>query len=103
LLLVHEVPISAGTIDTLRVVPPEALPGVGARLRTSAAEVVSVDADQVTAAREGMLLLGEEALTFGDLGSGCGCCTRVTTSRVRMWSRWWSDRGALIDLRSGLR
>jgi ribonuclease VapC len=77
-LLSHEVKISAGTlIETLRVVQlalgPEALSGVDALMETSAAEIVPVDADQVVAAREGMLRFGKgrgkepAVLNFGDL------------------------------------
>jgi ribonuclease VapC len=77
-LLAHEVKISAGTlIETLRVVQlglgPEALSAVDELLETSGAEVVSVDADQVAAAREGMLRFGKgrgeepAVLDFGDL------------------------------------
>jgi len=78
LLLAHDVRISAGTlIETLRVVQlalgAEALSGVDALLETSAAEIVPVDADQVAAAREGMLRFGKgrgeepAVLNFGDL------------------------------------
>ena len=78
LLLAHEVKISAGTlIETLRVVQlglgPEALSAVDELLETSGAEIVSVDADQVAAAREGMLRFGKgrgeepAVLNFGDL------------------------------------
>jgi ribonuclease VapC len=78
LLLAHDVKISVGTlIETLRVVQlalgPEALSGVDELLETSAAEVVPVDADQVAAAREGMLRFGKgrreepAVLNFGDL------------------------------------
>jgi len=77
-LLAHEVKISAGTlIETLRVVQlglgPEALSAVDELLETSGAEIVSVDADQVAAAREGMLRFGKgrgeepAVLNFGDL------------------------------------
>jgi ribonuclease VapC len=77
-LLAHEVKISAGTlIETLRVVQlglgPEALSAVDELLETSGAEIVSVDADQVSAAREGMLRFGKgrgeepAVLNFGDL------------------------------------
>ena len=78
LLLAHEVKISAGTlIETLRVVQlglgPEALSAVDELLETCGAEIVSVDADQVAAAREGMLRFGKgrgeepAVLNFGDL------------------------------------
>ena len=77
-LLAHEVKISAGTlIETLRVVQlglgPEALSAVDELLETSGAEIVSVDADQVAVAREGMLRFGKgrgeepAVLNFGDL------------------------------------
>ena len=77
-LLAHEVKISAGTlIETLRIVQlglgPEALSAVDELLETSGAEIVSVDADQVAAAREGMLRFGKgrgeepAVLNFGDL------------------------------------
>ena len=77
-LLAHEVKISAGTlIETLWLVQlafgPEALSGVDALMETSAAEIVPIDADQVVAAREGMLRFGKgrgeepAALNFGDL------------------------------------
>ena len=77
-LLAHEVKILAGTlIETLRVVQlalgPEALSGVDALMETSAAEIVPVDADQVVAAREGMLRFGKgrgkepAVLNIGDL------------------------------------
>jgi ribonuclease VapC len=77
-LLTHEVKISAGTlIETLRIVHlalgPEALSGVDALIETSAAEIVSVDTDQVATAREGMLRFGKgrdeepAVLNFGDL------------------------------------
>ena len=76
--LAHEVKISAGTlIETLRVVQlglgPEALSAVDELLETSGAEIVAVDADQVAAARDGMLRFGkgrgeEPAVqNFGDL------------------------------------
>ena len=78
LLLAHEVKIAAGTlIETLRVVQlglgPEGLAGVDELLATTGAEVVPVDADQVGAAREGMLRFGKgrgeerAVLNFGDL------------------------------------
>jgi ribonuclease VapC len=77
-LLAHEAKISAGTlIETLRVVQlplgPEALSAVDELIDTSGAEIVAVDADQVAAAREGMLLFGKgrgeepALLNFGDL------------------------------------
>ena len=77
-LLAHEVKISAGTlIETLRVVQlglgSEALSAVDELLETSGAEIVSVDADQVAVAREGMLRFGKgrgeepAVLNFGDL------------------------------------
>lgn len=78
LLLAHEVRISAGTlIETLRVVQlglgPEGLAGVDELLATTGAEIVPVDADQVAAARDGMLRFGKgrgeepAVLNFGDL------------------------------------
>ena len=78
LLLDHEARISAGTlIETLRVVQlalgPEALAGVDVLLDTIGAEIVAVDADQVDAARQGMLRFGKgrgeepAVLNFGDL------------------------------------
>jgi ribonuclease VapC len=78
LLLAHEVKISAGTlIETLRVVQlglgPEGLAGVDELLATTDAEIVPVDADQVAAARDGMLRFGKgrgeepAVLNFGDL------------------------------------
>lgn len=78
LLLEHEPKISAGTlIETLRVVQlalgAEALSGVDVLLRTSDAEIVPVDFDQVGLARQGMLLCGKgcgedpAVLNFGDL------------------------------------
>ena len=77
-LFAHEVKISAGTlIETLRVVQlglgPEALSAVDELLETSGVEIVAVDADQVAAAREGMLRFGKgrrrppAVLNFGDL------------------------------------
>ena len=77
-LLAHEVKISAGSlIETLRVVQlglgPEALSAVDELLETSGAAIVPVDADQVAAAREGMLRFGKgrgeepAVLNFGDL------------------------------------
>jgi ribonuclease VapC len=77
-LLAHEVKISAGTlIETLRVVRlalgPEALSGMDTMMETSAAEIVPVDADQVVAARDGMLRFGKgcgeepAVLNLGDL------------------------------------
>jgi ribonuclease VapC len=78
LLLAHDVKISAGTlIETLRVVQlglgPEGLAGVDELLATTGAEIVPVDADQVAAARDGMLRFGKgrgkepAVLNFGDL------------------------------------
>ena len=78
LLLEHEPKISAGTlIETLRVVQlalgPEALSGIDVLLKTSGAEIVPVDFDQVGLARQGMLLFGKgrgeqpAVLNFGDL------------------------------------
>jgi ribonuclease VapC len=77
-LLAHDVKISAGTlIETFGVVQlalgPEGLAGVDELLATSGAQVVPVDADQVAAAREGMLRYGKgraeepAVLNFGDL------------------------------------
>ncbi len=77
-LLAHDVKISAGSlIETLRVVQlglgPEALSGVDELLETSGAEIVPVNAEQVAAAREGMLRFGKgrgeepAVLNFGDL------------------------------------
>jgi ribonuclease VapC len=78
LLLEHEPRISAGTlIETLQVVQlalgPEALSGVDTLLKTTGAEIVPVDANQVAMAGQGMLLFGKgrgdepSVLNFGDL------------------------------------